>query len=249
MSQVKARNTVTLNIPSWMMAASKVVDYAKQAKEAGEEAKEKALKNPLRNLPTDKFKEKFSSFSSKFKKGPKIGIAVAVVLLLVVGVIFVSTRNGGATSVVSGIKDSGTDYSPDSTVAINKTIEIPIRNQDGSDTGDKLKISFSNVEKAKRVLIKSQGATARDGKAFLILNMEIENKTTNQLTVRPVDFIRLLESDERSFAPDVHNDDIEVEAISIKKTRVGYIVDDAQSSFKFAIGELSGNKDIIEVQL
>jgi len=247
MSQSETKNTVTLTLPSWFMAATKVKDYAKQTIEKGEEIKENNIKNPLKKIPTDKIKKVATNFLNKVKQKPKISIAVIIVVLI--SVVLVTGLSGKSNnSVVSGIT-SNTDYSPDKIATVNKTIEIPIREQDGEDTGQKLKITFSTIDKAKRILIKGQGATAREGKVFLILNMEIENDSTNQLTVRPVDFIRLIESDDRSFAPDVHNDDVEVEAISIKKTRVGYVVNEEVSIFSFAIGEISGDKDLIEVQI
>ena len=76
----------------------------------------------------------------------------------------------------------------------------------------------------------------------------MENSTSNQLTVRPVDFIRLTDSEGRTFAPDVHNNDVVVEPISIKKTRVGFVVDENQKEFKFLVGEINGPKKEVIVR-
>lgn len=190
--------------------------------------------------------EKLNSYKVKVKKHPKISFAI-LALILVGGLILF--RMQGKSQGAQASSNSQDSFAVQKQVTINKQFNIPIRTAKGEDSGDKLKITLTTIDNTNKILIQGQPATARDGKSFLILNLEVENSTKNQLTVRPVDLIRMVDSQNKSFAPDIHNNDVTVEAISIKKTRAGYVIDNAQKNFKFLIGEVSGKKETVEVNL
>ena len=79
--------------------------------------------------------------------------------------------------------------------------------------------------------------------------MEINNPTNDKLNVRPVDFFRMVDDAGNSYAADVHNDPVKAEPISIKKTRIGYVVAENQNTFKFLVGEINGEKQNIEINI
>jgi hypothetical protein len=196
----------------------------------------------FKKLRPDKVKE----IKAKVWKHPKIALAVLAVIL--VGTFLVIRFQGKTQNVSLGASSLG-NFSPSKEVTINKQFNVPIRTNKGDESGDNLKITLTTVENTNKILIQGQPATARDGKSFLILNLEVENSTKNQLTVRPVDLIRMIDTAGKSYAPDIHNNDVTVEAISIKKTRAGYVIDNNQKHFKFLIGEVTGKKEAIEVDL
>ena len=77
--------------------------------------------------------------------------------------------------------------------------------------------------------------------------MEIENTTKQELAIKPNDMVRFIDNEGRSFAPEVYNNGVKADAVSIKKTRVGYVVDSAQKTYKLMIGEVRVKQEQIEV--
>jgi len=243
MSQaIRHKQTSALSIDWATMFLSQVIDFGAKITAKDNTNTEAKFNNPLKNIkfPTEKFKKLIST-----RKKKQITITIILALTLT-GVIFLFKVLGSNTGSLVG-KSSVTNFSPGTQSTINRKFEIPIRDAKGVVTGSNLGITISTVDRSKRILIQGKPATARDTKSFLILNLEVNNSTTNQLTIRPVDFIRLVDSQENSFAPDVHNNEVIAEPVSIKRTRVGFVIDEDQNSFKFLVGELKGNKETVEV--
>ena len=199
------------------------------------------------NLPKGKFLQIAKGAVAQLKRRPKMAAVVGLGLLIIIAVLafFPGVNPDSAVKKVAG---SQTDFSPENQVSIGSRFEVPIRREDGTETPDKLIMNLTTAESSKRILIQGKPATSRDGKTFILINFEVENSTSNQLTVRPVDFIRLTDAEGRTFAPDVHNNDVVVEPISIKKTRVGFVVDENQKEFKFLVGEINGEKKEVIVK-
>lgn len=249
------RQSITINIPLFNIAAL-IVDYGQMAEAKKDSVISNIKKNGLSfKKPSFKFfknfdPKKYLGFLSKFSVVlTRKAVFVPIILIVLVGIglfTFRSKLPSSASTIVSG-NTSGTDFAPNSTQELRREFQIPIRSADGKDTGDKLVVNFTTVDKSRRIILQGQPATAKDGKVFLILNVDVENSTTNQLSVRPVDFIRMIDDKGENFAADIHNDVVKVEPISIKKTRVGFIVDESQKNFKFAVGEIKGSKETAEV--
>src|SRR3989344_1032967 len=199
------------------------------------------------NFGKEKFLKLAKSAAAQLKRRPKMAAVVGLGLLIIIAVL-VFFPGVNPNSAVKKVAGSQTDFSPENKVSIGSRFEVPIRKEDGTETADKLIINLTTAESSKRILIQGKPATSRDTKTFILINFEVENSTSNQLTVRPVDFIRLTDNENRTFAPDVHNNDVAVEPISIKKTRVGFVVDENQKEFKFLVGEINGEKKEVIVK-
>lgn len=189
--------------------------------------------------------EKIKAIGAPFKKQPKIALLVLAFVLVVVFAVFKVAQPNGAVS--NGIGNITSSTNSSAKIDVNRRFEVPIKNKDGSETGEKLGITITTIEKTNEILIKNSPAKTKNGKIFLVLSMEIQNDTKKQLTVKPVDMVRLIGDDGRSYAPDVHNNEVSAEPVSLRKTRVGYVVDGSKNSFKLLVGEVRGQQEPIEV--
>lgn len=170
-------------------------------------------------------------------------IVAAIVIIVVAGVAW-SRSQGSIEEVDSGFVSDGP------TLELNKNFNVPIRDKDGKEIGEPLKVSVTTLERVDRVLYKGKPLIARETKDFLVINLEVENSTDNRLTIKPVDFFRLIDSSGKSYAADIQTDPVKVEPISSKKTRTIFIVSEDQKNLKFLIGEIKGgNKETVEVTI
>lgn len=110
-----------------------------------------------------------------------------------------------------------------------------------------VKMTIAEAEINKKIIIKGSPATARDGKAFLILTVEIENSNTDKLYLPVNDLVRMQDGDKMK-APDVHNNLVLAEPIATKTTRIGFLIDDTAREFALKIGEVTGAKQTIDLK-
>lgn len=174
-----------------------------------------------------------------------------IVILLVLAVLIIG---GYAFFKGSGRNDSqsandATFVSEGPMLDISKKFAVPIRKRDGEPTGTDLIVDVNNFERTNRILFKGRPLVARSSKDFLVINLEVENSTNNRLTVRPVDFFRLVDTNGKSYAADIQTDPVKVEAQSSKRTRIIYIVAEDQKNLKFLMGEIKGNRETLEVTI
>jgi hypothetical protein len=50
-------------------------------------------------------------------------------------------------------------------------------------------------------------------------------------------------------APEIHNDPVEVQALSTKYTRLAFPIDDTYKDLTLYVGEINGHKDAIKLNL
>ncbi len=173
----------------------------------------------------------------------KVLILAVVILAVGFGISKIQKGSGAQSQFINTVSNSGNP-----SIGINKEFNFPIYSN-GKKTEKNLKLVLTTAERSDKILINGKPASAKDGRDFLILNLEITNPTQDKLNIRPVDFFRLKDDQGQQFAADVHNDPVKAEPISIRKTRVGYIVDESKKSFKFLVGEINGEKQEIEINI
>lgn len=229
-----------LSLSSTFFALTQIFDFqAKSKPENSQKTLKQAFQNPLKKVSFEKIK--------KIKDGvsKKVFIVAAVILIVAVGAWYFTQNNG-----TNGASDpSNINLAPNGTANLNKKVEFPIRDKDGKETGTKLAVTFTSIERADKILYGGKPLTAKQGKDFIIANIEIENTTKDRLTVRPVDFIRLVDAEGRNYAPDIQTNSLKVEPLSIKNTRTMFIVSENMKTLKFLIGEINGNRETVEVNL
>ena len=197
------------------------------------------------NSPSPNFEIKRNRFSLKYRRIKSIFsrkiLLILVVLLLVIcllAILYISGKN--PTNLVQ-------NKAAQQSVQINKSVDFPVRDQKGAATDKKLTMRITTTDKTSQILIQGKPATARSGKTFLIINLELDNPTQSKLGLAPVELIRLLDSEEKKYAPDVHNDKVSIEPLSTKRTRVGFVVDETKNSFNIQFGEVSGKKETVTI--
>lgn len=179
-------------------------------------------------------------------------IIIGVALLFLAGVGFwVSKQVTSGTGVVAGANDSRPDAGkPTATVTLNNELTFPLKN-DKNETVGNFKYIIENAELRKEIIVKGQRATSVKGRIFLVINLKINNDTKNKLALNTRDYVRLMinDNDKELLAPDVHNDPVEIQAISTKYTRLAFPINESDiHNLKLRVGEISGEKQTIELK-
>jgi hypothetical protein len=129
----------------------------------------------------------------------------------------------------------------------NKEFLFPLKDQSGKEVS-KLKITLQNAELRDEIIVKGQRGTAVQGRTFLILNLKIVNEFDKPLEVKVRDYVRLIiNNSPDKLAPEIHNDPVEVQAISTKYTRLGFPINDTDKNLVLQIGEIKGQKQTIKL--
>lgn len=119
-----------------------------------------------------------------------------------------------------------------------------------TDDKNPIRYQIQKAELYDEIVVKGQKATAVPGRKFLVLTIKVDNPTSITFNINTRDYVRLgVEDSEEWLAPEIHNDPVEVQAISTKYTRVGFPVDEDQQNFKIRMGEIKGDKRTIDISL
>ena len=132
---------------------------------------------------------------------------------------------------------------------LGKTFAYPLKDQEGNEVS-RLQFQILNAELRDQIVVKGQRGTAVKGRLFLIVNLKITNSYDKAVKINTRDYFRLVKdgSNER-LAPEIHNDPVEVQAISTKYTRVGFPINENERNLTLQIGEINGDKQLIKLDL
>jgi hypothetical protein len=159
---------------------------------------------------------------------------IALILVILVVIIFIGSRVFAKKSSTNKPSVQGT--SAQKTQTINKDFVF-----------NNLKFTVGNASLNNQIVIEGQNATAIAGRTFLIVTLKIANDANQSIQMNTRDYVRLsVNKDESTWlAPDIHNDPVEVQAISTKFTRVGFAINNADNNLVLQIGEIKGDKQKI----
>lgn len=164
------------------------------------------------------------------------GILIVVLLFITIGIF----RGRKSPTTAQSVKSI--------TQKVEKSYDFPALGNNGKTAPSKIKFKIVSAEKTNQVLVKDQTFTAKNRKLFLIVNIELKNDATSALNIVPGDLIRLsFGADDNKYAPDLHNNLVLVSALSTKVDRVGFVIPEDTSEFKFIVGELEGKKEEIKI--
>lgn len=170
-------------------------------------------------------------------------IALVVVLLAGISIYFLFIRNSSSTQTSQSTLAT-TRASED----LNKDFNFPISKEKDAS---KLKMTIEKAEFVDEIVVKGQKASAVPGRTFLILSVKLTNPSEQTIKMDTRNYVRLsVNKNESEFlAPDIHNDPVEVQAISTKLTRLGFPVNTTDRDFVLQVGEIKGDKEKIELTI
>lgn len=203
--------------------------------DAGFKSSRKLTNNFLTNKKLPNIKLPFS---------PKIILAV-VGIILFAGTIWFFQNGKTSTSATDA---NGKPLAPVAlkTQEINKEFQFPITNTDGKEIS-KMKYEIQKASIQNEILVKGQRARAVEGRVFLIIDIKISNNYDQGLQINSKDYVRLIVNGnkEELVAADIHNDPVEVQAISTKITRIGFPINENDHNLELQVGEINGKKQTI----
>lgn len=132
-------------------------------------------------------------------------------------------------------------------LTINKELSFPIKDSVNKEVGN-IKYILESADLRDEIIVKGQKATSVEGRTFLIFNLKLVNEADKGVNLKTRDFVRLSSNNGGEWlAPDIHNDPVEIQAISTKYTRVGFPINETNKKFKLQVGEINGKKEIIDL--
>lgn len=195
----------------------------------------------------------YKKSDSKRRFSPKNIVRAVLLLIIASGLIIGGKKLLGSTNPPNKSSTSENQQSvlgARATQDINKDFEFPVKD----DTGIKVasfKYTIESAELRDQIIVKGQTATAVNGRTFLIINLKITNDKDKAININTRDYIRLSVNGNKDewLAPDIHNDPVEVQAISTKYTRVGFPINTSDKNLLLRVGEIDGDKQNIKLNL
>jgi hypothetical protein len=190
------------------------------------------------------------NINKKFKKNYLYILPIVAVVLLAG---FFLTRalssSGNTGQAVMGNQQRVDVNKALATQNINKLITFPVKDAAGKEV-TRIKYLLETAELRDEIVLKGTKATAVQGRVFLIINLKITNDYNKALQINSRDFIRLTVNNESErLAPNIHNDPVEVQAISTTRTRVGFSIAESDKNLTLYVGEINGDKEELKLNL
>ncbi len=218
--------------------------------------------NPLRKSAPSELNIKhsfgFPKFSfSKFnfrnfnrKKAMKIGFPLLIGVLALVGLVSIARGLPNAQNNLNSSSDNIKVPDATSTIELNRKFAFPLRDDKGKEVG-KFDFIVERAELRKQIIVQGKRATAVDGRIFLVFDLKVVNDLKFPMELPTRNFMRIIlnNNNKELLAPDIHNDPVEVQAISTKYTRLGLAIDESTSkeTIRVQVGEVDGDKQTIEL--
>jgi hypothetical protein len=192
--------------------------------------------------------EKISKISRRIYKSPIfVPMLITVAIVAVIAYFINSSLISPNSSSLESNTNAGDISKPSSSQTLNRQFSFPLKDGDGVEIS-RFKYEIQNIEKRKEIIIKGQKATAVQDRTFLIVNLKITNDYNKSIQINAKDFVRLIiGKSKEKLAPDIHNDPVEIQAISTKYTRIGFPVNETDSDLSLQIGEITGDKKIVKL--
>ncbi len=130
------------------------------------------------------------------------------------------------------------------TTNLNKDYTIATTNTDKKPA--EFHVAIKQVRLMQEVQVQGKAVLPEAGKAFLLLDLELNNKSDKELKFQGRDFFRLI-VDDKPYAPQFYNSDMLISPVSVKDDRVGFVVDKTAKHFKIQVGELTKPSEVIDI--
>lgn len=212
--------------------------------------------NNFYNKSVTDAKSRYSSVFSKIKIGKitfpknvkKNHVLYAGIAILLVGT-FAVGRISAPNATFGLMDDREQAPTPLATQDLNKKFEFPLRSADGKEVARiEYVVESANLQDA--FIYQGKMAKAVKGRTFLLFNLKITNPYSKTIEINTKDYLRVrLNGKDEQFAPELHNDPIQIQANSTKPARIGLPINDTDKDIVLMIGELDGEKQTINLNL
>lgn len=169
----------------------------------------------------------------------KITSLIFFLTSVVLGAVLIFRQSSNKNTVSN--TDSVATVKPVASTNVDMSYEFPVKK--GSE--DLFKISVVKAEVTERIATQNQPLEAKDDEEFLLLYLEIENRGDTPLEVDVQNYFRMLADGDKKIAPDFYNGIIQIVPISTKKDQLGFVVKKGQREFNFNVGEINGEKQVL----
>lgn len=181
-------------------------------------------------------------------------LLVGIIVVVSVVTIFFSVRAGmmskGASDKQSNAGANQVQLEkPLAHETLNKTYLFPLRDASGKLLGN-ISYVLQDAELRTQIIVNGQQATSIAGREFLIIDLKLTNNYQKEITINARDYVRLMRNGTtEKLAPDIHNDPVNVQAISTEYTRIGFPINTTDKDLKLQVGEIDGTKDIVPLSI
>lgn len=192
------------------------------------------------------FSKRTFSKNSNFKPPVSPKILLILVGILFIGGIVLLIKNTQPTNATLNTNEKPLAPVIKERVVLNKEFKFPIKDANNKELS-KIKYMIEAASLQDEILVKGQRARAVKGRTFLILDLKITNSFNQGIQINSKDYVRLKKagSDDLT-AADIHNDPVEVQAISTKTTRIGFPINETDKNMEIQVGEINGKKETIK---
>ncbi len=173
-------------------------------------------------------------------------IAIVAVLLVLA---FVAGKFASGSSSFGAADQRADAPTPLSTQEINSEFNFPLKDGKGK-TVAQISYFVESANLQDSFIFQGKLAKAIKGRTFLIFDLKITNPYTKTIEINAKDYVRVkVNGKEEQLAPEIHNDPIQIQANSTKYTRIGLPINDTDKELTLLIGELTGKKETIKLDL
>ncbi len=133
---------------------------------------------------------------------------------------------------------------------INKEFPIPIRG-DNDEEITQIKMNLDSAELRDEIIVQGKRASSVKGRTFLILSLKLANDFDKGVQMNVKDYFRLTVNGNEGemLAADIHNDPVVIQPKSTKFSRIGFPINDTDKNLVLWVGEVSGEKQKLELDL
>lgn len=191
----------------------------------------------------------FKNPNFKFPFSPKILLPLLIIVLIIGGfMLFKNTQTTVSTSNTTSSSDKPAAPVIKEKQILNKEFSFPIKDAANKELSQ-IKFMVQAASLQDEILVKGQRARAIKGRTFLILDLKITNNFNQGIQINSKDYVRLTVNGNKNelIAADIHNDPVEVQAISTKLTRIGFPINETDTDLVLQIGEIKGKKEQIKI--
>lgn len=182
---------------------------------------------------------------------PALAIVAGLALVVVIGGNLINTLTGNSRASTPILSSNYRPRVPKPIAEqeINKVFDFSLKDQSGREISI-IKYKILNATLQDEIIVQGKRNVAVQGRVFLILNLKIDNNYQQGIRINSKDYVRLrMNNGIELLAPEIHNDPVEVQAISTKYTRIGFAINETDNNLVLQTGEINGPKENITLDL